>query len=283
MASYTHTISYGTCLIISSLDRTDIFCAIATGYEPRFRCLLQAPLDIDHKDLEPLSLLGVRYKIKLSNLTGLQDLSNETVEIWCMLRQLIAKEQRTAESQTTNFTEAEHNCIQCPDRLVYRVLALSQCRVPDSPNHNAVIFMLFGYAALSHVILFSRNVPPWFYLQVDTGPRERILQKLKRMGIMIETIDLRAFQIAYPEMMLWIIMMGGLTTIGMEAQGRYASLLAEACYAAGITGTAELAISLSDFLWTDLYLDTTYKRFWDAVGVLWDAVAAAHGLTRSWK
>ena len=79
--------------------------------------------------------------------------------------------------------------------------------------------MLFGYAALSHVILFSRNVPPWFYLQVDTGPRERIPEKLKPMGIVIETIHLRAFQIAYPEMMFLIIMMGGLTTIGMEAQG----------------------------------------------------------------
>jgi hypothetical protein len=269
-------------LIISSMDRTDVFCAIATDYKPRFQYVLQASSDIDHEDLEPPSLLGLRYKIKLSNLTGLQDQSQEAVDIWRMLRHLVAKEQRMEESTTTNFTEAKPKCIKSPDQLVYRVLALYQRPATQSLNHNAVIFTLFGYAALAHIVMFSRNVPPWFYLQVDTGPRERVLQKLKRMGIMVETIDLRAFQIAYPEMMLWIIMMGGLTTVGMEAQGRYAALLAEACYAAGVTGTTELAISLAEFLWTDLYLDTTYKRFWDAVGMLWNAVAASHGVARSW-
>src|SRR5450756_1259987 len=82
-----------------------------------------------------------------------------------------------------------------------------------------------------------------------------------------ETNCLQSFQAAFPEMMLWIIMMGGLASIGTEEQGWFSKLLAELCYAADIVVTAELAMFLKGFLWSDFYLDHSFKEFWDAVAV----------------
>jgi hypothetical protein len=68
-------------------------------------------------------------------------------------------------------------------------------------------------------------------------------------------------------MLLWIIMMGGLGSIGTEEQEWFSELLAELCFATDIVGTAELAMFLKEFLWSDFYLDHSFKEFWDAVAV----------------
>ena len=85
-------------------------------------------------------------------------------------------------------------------------------------------------------------------------------------------IDVQAFQIAYPEMILWIIMIGGLGSLGTKDQGWFIKLLAKSCRAAGIAGTPELALSLTEFLWSEFYLGTIFNEFWDDF-----AVAQAYG------
>jgi hypothetical protein len=66
-------------------------------------------------------------------------------------------------------------------------------------------------------------------------------------------------------MMLWIIMMGGLASIGTPDQGWFIEHLAQSCRAAGIAGTAELALSLTEFLWSEFYLGPIFEDFWDEV------------------
>ena len=58
------------------MDRIDTTCAIITGSKPRFEHgLIEATPDIEFEDFEPHHPLRARYKSRLSNLTGLQDLS----------------------------------------------------------------------------------------------------------------------------------------------------------------------------------------------------------------
>lgn len=241
-----------TSLIISCIDRIDNRCSIAMNSKPRFELVNPAP---DPEDLEPCSLLGVRYKTKLSNLTGLQDISQETIEVYRTLRYLIVKKERVLGSQKMG-TDAEFESLRSyTDQLMRRLIALAQCKIPQS-NQNALIYKLFGNAALAHIVMFTRNAPPRLGVPILMSTRIRTS---------LEIINLRSFQIAYPEMMLWIIMVGGLASIGTEDQVWFVKLLAESCRAAGIAGTAELALSLTEFLWSEFYLGPIFEGFWDDV------------------
>jgi hypothetical protein len=69
-------------------------------------------------------------------------------------------------------------------------------------------------------------------------------------------------------MMLWILLMGGLGSIGTDNQWWYAKLVAESCIATGIAKTTEIAFFLTEFFWTDLYLCPIYTEFWDDIAVI---------------
>ncbi|KAH6712475.1 hypothetical protein BKA61DRAFT_736866 [Leptodontidium sp. MPI-SDFR-AT-0119] len=230
----------------------DNLCSIAMNSKPRFELVSPAP---DPEDLEPCTLLGERYKTKLSNLAGIQDLSQETIEVYRILRYLIAEKEMVLGSQKMG-TEAEFESLRSyTDQLMHRLIALVQHKIPKS-NQNAVIYSLFGNAALAHIVMFTRNATPRVGVPILMSTRIRTS---------LDIINLRSFQIAYPEMMLWIIMMGGLASIGTPDQGWFIKLLEESCRAAGIAGTAELALSLTEFLWSEFYLGPIFEDFWDDV------------------
>jgi hypothetical protein len=68
-------------------------------------------------------------------------------------------------------------------------------------------------------------------------------------------------------MMLWIIMIGGMASVGTVDQVWFTNVLADSRSAAGIVGTGELALSLTDFLWNDFYVGPIFEEFWDDVAV----------------
>lgn len=60
-------------------------------------------------------------------------------------------------------------------------------------------------------------------------------------------------------------MMGGLANVGAGDQGWFTNVLADSCSAAGIIGTRELALSLTELLWSDFYMGPIFEKFWDDV------------------
>jgi hypothetical protein len=243
------------------LDRVDIVGAIVLGSKPRFELVnpIRLPLHPTLEFLEPCSLLGARYKAKLSNLTALPDLSHEMIEVYRILQHLISKKERFAASQKMDISEMEFQSLQsyCT-QLMYRLIALIQYEVPSPLNQNALVFRLFGEAAVAHILMFTYNLPPRSGTHVLMSTRIRAS---------LEAINVRSFQLAYPEMMLWIIMIGGLGSVGTGDQEWFIQLLAQSCHAAGIDGTAELALSLREFLWSDFYLGPIFDELWDDVAV----------------
>jgi hypothetical protein len=89
-----------------------------------------------------------------------------------------------------------------------------------------------------------------------------------RIRACLEMIDIQAFQLAYPELMLWIIIIGGLASLGTEDQEWFTKLLAQSCSSGGISGTNELALSLTDFMWSGFYLGPIFDEFWDDVSIV---------------
>lgn len=240
-------------VVFLTIERVDTVTAIVLGSKPRFAvmnlALLSLPPDIDN--LEPWNLLTTRYKAKLCNLTGSRKISQETIDIYRMLRHLITKKERAASSQRMEIPEADFQSFQsyCT-HLMYRLIAL--CRY-QSDNKNDAIFRLFGNAAVAHILMFTYNMPP------RAGAHALMSMRIRST---LEVVELQDFQVAYPEMMLWIIMIGALGSFGTEDETWFLKILAEFCCTTGIAGTAELALSLSEFLWSDFYLSPFFDEFW---------------------
>jgi len=184
----------------------------------------------------------------------MQNLSHEMIEIYRILQHLIAKKERVAGSQSMDIPEADFQALQsyCT-QLMYRLIALIQYEIPEQQNSNALIFKLFGNAAVAHILMFTYNLPPRSGTHVLMSTRIRAT---------LEMIDVRTFQTACSEMILWIIMIGGLASIGSDDQPWFIQLLAQSCCVACISETDELATLLAEFLWSDYYLGPLLSEFW---------------------
>jgi len=66
-------------------------------------------------------------------------------------------------------------------------------------------------------------------------------------------------------MMLWIILIGGLSSEGTADQDWFTKTLANACCSSGIVGTRDLPVFLSEFLWSDFYMGPAFEDFWAVV------------------
>ncbi len=91
-------------------------------------------------------------------------------------------------------------------------------------------------------------------------PFARILSH--RIRDCLEGIDVHVFQDNYPELMMWIYIMGGLGSVGTDNQGWFASMLAKAVRPAGIVEIRDREIIFADWLWTKLYVDALSEGFW---------------------
>jgi hypothetical protein len=223
------------------------------GLKPRFELDIPAPRYPKLKDLEPFNLLAARYESKLSNLTGLRDLSQEMIKAYRILRHQITDKGKVSGLQEMGIVKADFISLQLYSyQLAYRLIALVQYKLPES-NQNALIYELFGNAGLAHYFMFTWNSPILLRDPITISARIRAS---------LDIINIPAFQIAYPEIMLWIITVGGLASIGSEHQAWYIKLLAESCRAAGIARTAELALFLTEFLWSEFYLGSIFNEFW---------------------
>jgi hypothetical protein len=139
------------------------------------------------------------------------------------------------------------------DRRLLKLI-LSDCL--DPPSQTTVIYKLFGNAALIHQVMFIRQAPTRLSLSNIVSSRIRTL---------IEAIDLTALRIQYPDMVLWILMIGGIGGVGTPDQRWFAERLAYACLAAGVRARTEIASTWANFLWTDQYLGSVSVEFWNDV------------------
>ncbi|KAE9364208.1 hypothetical protein N431DRAFT_431140 [Stipitochalara longipes BDJ] len=239
----------------------DTIGAMALNTKPRFDVAALPP----HKnpaDWAPLSHLALRYKTKLSNLTRLPDLSQETINVYWGLRNITAMKDLTATFEKPPKLSWKE-LFSHIGRLVGRLLNIVHHDLPPSRNQNDKIYALFGNAALSHIVMFLRSKP--LHQSFSELFSERIRGTL-------EIVDLPTFQMQYPEMMLWILIIGGMGAIHTKSQWWFAQLVAESCLAIGIVTTAEIAFFLTEFFWTDLYLDPVFMEFWDDVATALEVV-----------
>ena len=194
------------------------------------------------------------YEAKLFHLTGLQDHGQEMIQIYWGIHNLTGM--KDAVSHSTKKVEFESwSCMV--ERLERRTIAILQSEVlkPDRPKY--AIFTLFARAAIFHIYMFMRDYIPRglpFYIILSD-----------RFRASIEAVDLLYLHREYPEMIAWILLMGGLGSSNTSNRGWFAERFADFCVKAGLQGGSAISYALNEFLWTELYRSPVTAGFWNDV------------------
>jgi hypothetical protein len=142
----------------------------------------------------PYCQLAHRYRAKLYNLSGLQHLSYETIDVYHQLCHLTGlKDAASCYSDPKIEQMSYTDLTDYLERRVVRITQSEELKVPTLSNR--AIFALFGNAALIHLYIFMRDLPrglPFLHLLSS------------RIRHVLETEDTSRLELQYPEMMLWI-------------------------------------------------------------------------------
>lgn len=236
------------------MRRTDTVASIALEAPPRFKLEdLTTPSPPTSPTRSPLAQ---RYKTKLSNLTGLPALAEEMISTYKDLRTLTALKESICfspmSSRESQEFEASAHTIEYLERRCLSIMH-SPFLDPYSSSPTYGIYTLFSNASLIHIMIFMRESPRRL-------PFAHILSN--RIRDCLDNIDLKAFQIQYPELFMWVLIMGGLGGVGSENQAWFAGLLAIAAREAGMMGLTDVILVCKDWLWTKLYVDEVGEGFW---------------------
>lgn len=142
------------------------------------------------------------------------------------------------------------------DGLEHRLIAIVQTDYSATSSQNLMIYTLFANAAIVHIYMFLRDLSrglPFFHLLS--------LRIRKLLG----NVDISKLKTQYPEMMLWILMMGGLCGVETSDRTWFANLVADFCVELGIYSGNEIATLLSEFFWSELYRSPMTSGFWGDV------------------
>ncbi|KAE9372407.1 hypothetical protein N431DRAFT_536206 [Stipitochalara longipes BDJ] len=208
-----------------------------------------------------------RYRAKLLDFTGLPLLNQETIEVFQGLRHLTFMKDNLLPSHDISELQP---VLDMSGRLDRRLIKIIRSNSLDPLYQMTVIFKLFGNAALIHQIMFIRQAPTRLSLSNILSSRIRTL---------LEPHDLPLLQKQYPDMLLWILMIGGLGGVGTPNQAWYAGLLADACFALGVRARTDFVAMLMDFLWSDQYLGPVSVEFWNEV----TKAQGGRGLGLTWQ
>jgi hypothetical protein len=86
-----------------------------------------------------------------------------------------------------------------------------------------------------------------------------------RIRNLLETINLSLYQEKFPEMMLWILVLGGLSGSPLSDRAWFAHRVADFCLELGLWGGNHISAMLEDFLWSEFYRSPVTRRFWEEV------------------
>ncbi|CZT08247.1 uncharacterized protein RCO7_11206 [Rhynchosporium graminicola] len=252
---------------------TDTCVSIAFNIRPRFQ-LVQSEEEQGDDDWTPHSTLARRYQSKLMNLTGQQHLSQEFAQIYSTLRNVRPLPENEALAMIGDGNPAQVFQYKGQlERLERRSLALI-LSTSESSERSLLIYQLFGNAALIHALLFMRDSPA-------SIPLARLLSE--RIRAILDKIDLQSYLLQYPEMVLWIQIMGGLGALGTSNVSHFAAIQADSCLALGLVGGSEIASMVEEFLWFDSYCRPVTMAFWNMVAVEQGAGSQSEVVDRSLK
>lgn len=211
-------------------------------------------------DWGPYDRLAQLYISRLTNLTGSQKSSELTVEVYWELRKLSRLKEEAAcslkEGEALDMGYLNIPFTDTASSFEHRLILLQQVEPSSSPSQRLSVFMLFGYAAFLHIFIFVRDCS-------KDLPFSHLLSL--RIRTILEKVDMKQLQRQYPEMMLWILLIGGLSGNLLSEQVWFAKLVSDYCLELGLCGGDGIASFLEKFMWSELYRSPVTQRFWEQI------------------
>ena len=193
-------------------ERSDTCAAIFLQTKTRFKRVVSD--DENPADWSPYSTLAVRYKTKLLKLTGSYVLSEETIEVYWGLRNLSALKDEASCLLVPKVDSLPYSDML--ERLERRLITIVQVEDLIVPSQNIAIYKVFANAAILHIYMFQRDLSrgfPFFHLLS------------LRIRTTLETVDISRLKTQYPEVLLWVLMMGGLCGVETSERGWFTTLV----------------------------------------------------------
>jgi len=236
---------------LTLVGRCDSCAAVVLNTKPRFDDI-GVNVTRNPKDWSPYSKLALRYQVNLFSRTR-SLLSMETIELYWGLHNLTRLKDETSLTRVRKDEFKTHMDIL--EILERRLVKLIQEPCLKSPTQELAIYKLFGYASLQHSLAFLHDQIglPLLRLQSD------------RMREVLEMVDAPSLTKQYPEMILWVLVMGGIGGFGSSGQIWWANQVASLCVSLKIRGGVEISAILREFLWTELYQSPAIEKFWTHV------------------
>ena len=178
-------------------------------------------------------------------------MSEETIEVYWGLRNLSALKDEASCLLVAKVDVLPYSDIL--ERLERRLITIVQSKILAIPTQDLAIYTLFSNAAILHIYMFMRDLSrglPFFHLLSF------------RIRSTLEKVSISKLKVQYPEMLLWILMLGGLCGVESSERGWFASLVANFCLELGVHGGNEIAAMLSGFFWSELYRSPMTMGFW---------------------
>ncbi|KAE8443674.1 hypothetical protein EG329_001446 [Mollisiaceae sp. DMI_Dod_QoI] len=236
---------------------TDTMVSIFYNTPPRFELIPSVATCEPWLTLEPLSLLGQRYEAKLVNLTRSRSQSRHLIELHHGLQDVLPLPKVIAEKLAAKGQMPQvilyKSQLECLER---RALHFSQSSLDVEPE--LLVFPMFGCAALIHILLFMR--------EAKASPTLCNLISARMKDVM-RIVGIEKLEVKYPEMILWMLVMGGLGSRGGVSHRWFVDMIAETCQRSGLKGVDEVGLTLAEFLWLAEYHGPKTKDFWEIVSV----------------
>jgi hypothetical protein len=176
---------------------------------------------------------------------------------WAIRTISLKKEEVTTPYQSRRIDRQIHESYNdVTNFLERRTLLIILSKEHSRSDPSTSIFYLFSSALFLNISIFLRD---------QTRGLPILLLLCTRIRHCLEKLDMHLLQFQYPELMLWILVMGGVGASKTGDRQWFAKHLADTCDVSGIRKGDELAVALENFLWLELYRTPTFSGFWKEV------------------
>ena len=155
------------------------------------------------------------------------------------------------------------------ERLERRTVDILQSAALAISDSDTAILVLFANAILLHIYMFMREMP------LGISFLTTLSQRIRRVLSSLNVSGLENIQIMYPEMCLWLYVMGGIGGLATDERVYFAALARRLCVSMALRSEEkgsnvdvdDIERYLREWLWCEEYKGVSTAAFWAEIQV----------------
>ncbi|KAK0119237.1 hypothetical protein ONS96_012298 [Cadophora gregata f. sp. sojae] len=241
-------------------SRIDSCASILLETPARFTLTL-SPDEETPTEWVPFSSLAQAYVSRLTTHTSIPNLSSEAISVYWGIRNVTQLKEMTSRLSQPPEILAYSDMVE---RLERRTVAILQSATLISSSPDTAILVLFANATSLHIYMFMRDMP------LGISFLGTLAQRIRRALSSLTLSERDHLQTLYPEMCLWVYLMGGIGGLATDERIYFADLTKRICKTMALRGgegDADVDMNdaekcLGEWLWCEGYKGASTEGFW---------------------